>query len=549
MHCHGCISIKAPIPNGRLLKKTGGTDMTQAQRYFANRREFLASAGALVAAGTAVTPAAAQIFSAREVRRLKAQRALPEAAWAQLARAMPKGQVVRPTDPDYGRLVLPNNLRFADPPLPLGVARCTSAKDVAGALLWAREHKIPLVTRGGGHSYGGYSTTDGLMIETSRMNHTHYDPGTGRLSVGAGGRNSDLYAKLAETNRAITHGRCPSVGAAGFLLGGGIGFNMRAHGLACDQLVGAEVVLANGMTRVVSTTSTGTDKDLFWALRGCGGGNLAISTAFDLQTFDVSETLVTVFELTWSSTPETRRRVSVEDLGARLLATLDAAPDTLGSRVSFGTVTPAQVAAGYDVPISVLGQYIGPQSALEALLKPVTDLAEPTGGFGFKERRYWEAQTILHEDGYPTFYQERSAFVKKSFGVEELAAGLAHLRRWPGTYGYCDLRFFQTGGKVNTPLWSDTAFVHRESRWLMVVGLYWNESDNHDEGLLKRNHAWQDAFYDAMRPLAGPGAYQNFADPSLADYRQAYYGQNLARLQGIKAALDPRGVFNFPQAI
>lgn len=523
--------------------------MIQTKRYFASRREFL-TAGALAAAGAALTPASAQVFSARDELRLKAQSTLPSSAWARLAKAMPTGRVLLPSDADYRLIVLPNNLRYAETPLPQGVARCASADDVAGALLWAQQHRIPLITRGGGHSYAGYSTTEGLMIETGLMKSSSYDLRSGTLIVGAGARNRDLYSALQVQKRAVTHGRCPSVGAAGFLLGGGIGFNMRARGLACDQLVASHMVTADGKQRVLSANAAGIDKDLFWASRGGGGGNFGISTRFELRTFDVSKTRVTVFELTWSRTPQTRSSVSVETLGAKLMATLDAAPEALGSRVSFGAVTPDQLAAGYDVPISVLGQFVGPQAALEALLKPVTDLLAPNGGFGFKELDYWDAQTtVLHEDGFPTFYQERSVFVNKPFGIEDLAAGLSHLRRWPGTYGYCDLRFFQTGGQVNTPRPTDTAFVHRDSRWLMVVGLYWNESDNNNAPLLDRNHAWQNDFYDVMRPRAGGGAYQNFADPSLKDYGEAYYGGNLKALKAIKAKIDPAGVFNFPQAI
>lgn len=403
--------------------------MTQTRRYFANRREFL-TAGALVAAGTALTPAAAQVFSARDELRLKAQPTLPSNVWAQLAKAMPTGRVLLPSDADYRLIVLPNNLRYAETPLPQGVARCASAADVAGALLWAQHNRIPLITRGGGHSYAGYSTTEGLMIETGLMKSSSYDLRAGTLIVGAGARNRDLYSALKVQNRAVTHGRCPSVGAAGFLLGGGIGFNMRARGLACDQLVASHMVTADGRQRVLSAQATGIDKDLFWASRGGGGGNFGISTRFELRTFDVSKTRVTVFEMTWSRTPQTTSRVSVEDLGAKLMATLDAAPQALGSRVSFGAVTPAQLAAGYDVPISVLGQFAGPQAELEKLLKPVTDLLAPTGGFGFKELDYWDAQTtVLHEDGFATYYQERSAFVNKPFGIEDLAIGLSHLRR------------------------------------------------------------------------------------------------------------------------
>jgi FAD/FMN-containing dehydrogenase len=175
---------------------------------------------------------------------------------------------------------------------------------------------------------------------------------------------------------------------------------------------------------------------------------------------------------------------------------------------------------------------------------------KPNGGDGVHEMPYWAAQDFLEENGYPTFWQERSAFVNRHpFDAEALAVGFKHLREWPGTRGYCDLRFFQTGGQMNAPAAGATAFVHRDSHWLMVVGLYYDEADSGDAALLAENHAWQDAFYEAMRPLAGGGAYQNFADPTLKDFRQAYYGGNLDRLIDIKRRADPDRVFNFPQAI
>lgn len=529
----------------------------QTKRYFASRRDFLA-AGGFLAAGAALAPQAALALSPRVA-------ALPptpapggpsEARWAQLAKAL-SGRLLRLGDADYQVIALPNNLRYAHT-LPQGVARCASADEVGFAVRWARENNIRPIIRGGGHSYAGYSVTDGLLIETSLINYARYDKATGVARFGAGARNRDLYRLLRAEDRAVTHGRCPSVGASGFLLGGGIGFNMRGHGLGCDQLVDSKIVLADGSQRSVSKTAPDQrDRDLFWASQGGGGGNFGVSTEFALQTFDVKGKVVTVFDLSWSRTPEIRPGVSVEALGALLMGVLDAAPGKLGSRVSFGAITPLQYKAGYDVPISVLGQYAGPREELLKILKPVLDVAQPTGGAGINELPYWAAQDFLHEDGFATFYQERSAFVnRKGFGLEDLVEGFRHLRQWPGVNGYCDLRFFQTGGEINVPKPADTAFVHRDSRWLMVVGLYWSEGDSHNKILLDANRVWQDEFYAAMKPRAGGGAYQNFADPSLshdpdsADYfATAYYGDNLGRLKAIKAKADPDRVFNFNQAI
>jgi FAD/FMN-containing dehydrogenase len=529
----------------------------QTKRYFASRRDFLA-AGGFLAASAALAPVTAYARDPRlgALPPTPAPGGPPAARWAQLAKAL-SGRVLRLGDADYQVISLPNNLRYAHT-LPQGVARCASAAEVGFTIRWARENNIRPIIRGGGHSYAGYSVTDGLLIDTTLINKASYDKASGVARFGAGARNRDLYRVLRAEDRAVTHGRCPSVGAAGFLLGGGIGFNMRGHGLGCDQLVDSRIVLADGSERSLSAKAQDQhDRDLLWACQGGGGGNFGVSTEFALQTFDVKGKVVTVFDLSWSRTPEIRPNVSVEALGAMLMEVLDAAPGKLGSRVSFGAITPLQYKAGYDVPISVLGQYDGPRDELLKILKPVLDAAAPTGGAGINELPYWAAQDFLHEDGFATFYQERSAFVRNpKFGLEDLAVGFKHLRQWPGVNGYCDLRFFQTGGAINVPKPTDTAFVHRDSHWLMVVGLYWSEGDSHNKILLDANRAWQDELYDAMRPRAGGGAYQNFVDPSLShdpsrdDYfARAYYGENLGKLKLVKAKADPDRVFNFNQAI
>ncbi len=460
--------------------------------------------------------------------------------WADLARRL-SGPLLLPTDPDFLLIAYPNNMRYVAH-LPDAIARCRSARDVQVALLWAERAGVKFRTRSGGHSYAGYSAPEGgLMIETTLMNQAHYEASTGVAWIGGGLRNADVYRLLQENERAITHGRCPSVGAAGFLLGGGIGFNMRQSGLACDQLVASQMVLASG--EIMNLHRDAPEKrrqDLFWAARGVGGGNLGISTGFALETFSTKGLKVTVFQLEWSQQPEA--------VAAALMAALDKAPDTLGSRISLAAVTPAQQQAGQDVTVNLLGQIKDTPEALERILAPVYAIARPVSPV-IKVLDYWEAQKFLHEDGWPTWYQERSAFVNRPFGADALAEGFAHLRQWPGTCGYCDLRFFQTGGAVNRVSADATAFVHRDSRWLIVVGLYWSQTDNENRPLLTANHRWQDDFYAAMRPLAGGGAYQNFADPSLSDYRRAYYGQNLDALQAVRQQVDPAGVFAFEQSV
>ncbi|MGH6871721.1 MAG: BBE domain-containing protein, partial [Rhizomicrobium sp.] len=353
-----------------------------------------------------------------------------------------------------------------------------------------------------------------------------------------------IYEKLADANVTITHGRCPSVGAAAFLLGGGIGFNMREFGLACDQVTATRLVKADGtMVDAAANDSDPLKRELFWACQGGGGGNFGISTSFSMKTVPVAPGTITVFKIVWSKKPE--------EVSAALMRALEGAPAKLGSRVSLGAVTPQQQREGKDVTVNLLGQYKGPKSEFLDIMAPVHAIAAPDPqGTSIQEMPYWEAQeTFLAEPPEPTFYQERSAFMVDKISDRALQTGFKHLREWPGTSGYCDLRFFQTGDAVNSVKPTETAFVHRGNEWLMVVGLYWGAADNLDPRRMAANHAWQNAFYLSMLPFARGGAYQNFPDPSLRDWRRSYYGENLDRLAKVKSAVDPTRVFNFAQAI
>ncbi|HEX5275167.1 MAG TPA: FAD-binding oxidoreductase [Candidatus Rubrimentiphilum sp.] len=473
-----------------------------------NRRKFLhgvAGAAALGAAG---------------VELLAAARRLP---WAALARNL-SGSVVLPGDRGYGEFALPNNLRYSAR-RPAGIAMCKSARDVSAAISWARENGVPLVARSGGHSYAGYSTTSGLMIDLREMNGVSLDESTGIATVGGGARNGDVYAYFGNRNLAITHGRCAGVGVAGLALGGGIGFNMRAHGLTCDHMVASEIVLADGTIRALS----GGD-DLLWACRGAGGGNFGINTSFAFQTFDAGK--ITVCDLIWDEQPE---RVF-----AALVEALDRAPRRFGSKVSAKTPTGSS-----GIEIELLGQLVGTPAELHELLAGAYAIARPKGVVTMDH--YWKAQRVLSEAGLPAYYQERSRFFNQAIDHRAVAVVFDWLRRYPKTAKSAEFKVFQTGGRVNDKKPGETAFVHRQSRWLSSIDLYW-ERDTTNE-TLKQNLEWQSAFYEAIVPFAKGGAYQNFIDPSLADWKAAYHGANLARLEAIKRRVDPAGVFTFREAI
>jgi FAD/FMN-containing dehydrogenase len=476
--------------------------------FMLNRREFLtASAGAA-------------LLSASGAGLLGAARRKP---WAALADRL-SGPLIFPDERGFTEFALPNNLRYAAV-RPAGIAMCKNAHDVSAAIVWARENDVPFVARSGGHSYAGYSTTRGLMIDVGPMRDVSLDESTGVVTIGGGARNAHVYDYFVERNLAITHGRCPSVGIAGLALGGGIGFNMRAHGLTCDHMVSSEIVLADGSIHTVSG-----DDDLFWACRGAGGGNLGINTSFAFQTFEVGS--ITVGDLKWERQPE---RVF-----ASLVRALEGAPRTLGSRVS---ARPSNDSAG--MTIELLVQFAGTPAQLRELLAEAYAIAEPRGVLTMD--RYWKAQEVLAEPGHAAYYQERSRFFNQPIDHHAVAVVFDWLRRYPKTAQTAAFKVFQTGGRVNDVKADAMAFVHRQSHWLGSIELYW-ERDTPPH-TLQQNLAWLDGFYDAIVPVAKGGAYQNFIDPSLADWKTAYHGSNLARLEAIKKRVDPAGVFTFREAI
>jgi FAD binding domain/Berberine and berberine like len=460
-----------------------------------------------------------------------------EAAWRQLKDAL-SGPLLRSDTFDLSKFAKPYNLRYAAE-LPDGIALCRSAEDVATAVNWCRENRVPLVVHSGGHSYAGYSMRKGgLMLNLLLMKEAHCSNGTVR--VGGGARNQALYTILEQNDLAITHGRCATVGAAGFLLGGGIGFNMRGHGLGCDRLVASEIVTADGKVRIIHADAGDVEADLFWACRG-GGGNFGVHTSFTLKPFEARP--VTVFDLTWRGTPQSPRLVF-----AKLMRALDAGPIELGSRVSLKAPSPADRAGGANVTINLMGQlHAGSAKTLDQILADVYAVAMPRESMVWNNVKYWDAQKLIEEIDAPTHFQERSAFLNSNLDDEGLDLAFRYLRAWPGTSGGADLRFFQTGGRMNEVASGATAFAHRNSRWILDVGLNWSAGDRYD--VLARSRDWQDRFYAAMRPFSTGGAYQNFADPSLRDWRTAYYGHNLDRLQQIKRIVDPDRIFNFSQAL
>jgi FAD/FMN-containing dehydrogenase len=460
--------------------------------------------------------------------------AVPADQWAILKNLL-GDQLLQPSDSAFANAALPNNLQF-EAVRPQAIAYCRTAQMVAEVVLWCRDNAVPFAIRGGGHSYAGYSTSAGLVIDMAEMDDIALDPATNIATIGAGAINVAIYDALDAAGRTITHGRCPTVGVSGFLLGGGIGFNMRRFGMGCDHVISAEIVTADGQILQLSETE---NTDLFWAVRGGAGGNFGVMTKWQVQTHPADEKL-TVFRMVW--------RDNVLDVATKLFETLDAAPVSIGTRVSLGALNQTMANRGRQVPLTLLGQFAGTKDAFLELMQPV--LAIGAADFeAIEEDAYWPAQDFLADEGEPAFYRERSTFHMSSPERAFLETAIEKMANWPGTGSSGNLVFFQTGGQVNAVSSDATAFVHRNSHWLSTANLSWSEDDATKPAIVDAACAWQDDLYALVTSTDTQGAFQNFPDASLSDWRSRYYGENLARLEAVKASVDPEKLFRFAQAL
>ena len=478
--------------------------------------------------------------------------------WDSLAKAL-AGPLLRPHDSPYDRYAAFYNLAYArQRQKPAAIALCASTADVTTAIGWARDNGVPLVARGGGHSYAGYSTTPGLMIDISTLRGVYWSK-PDELTFGAGNRNANLYTALKAAQRTVTHGRCPTVGASGFLLGGGIGFNMRLHGIASDAMTASEIVTAQGDILQLSETE---NADLFWACRGGGGGNFGINTAFTLKTFPTQK--ITFFKASWSGPRQTMAKVAT-----LLMASLNGAPKELGSR--FALTAPNRIGQNKQFGVNIVGQFQSDSdmsNAVEDFLAPalqavttcerVSEWPTKPGSCTYQILfvDYWTAQLkYLIDNDRPFAFHERSAYLTAPLDGDAFDQASRIMQRWHGTNDQggpalnADFRFFQTAGAINDTPADKTAFVHRDNVWLADIGLPWNTRD--DQARIDANIRWQNEFYDELIKFKACNrmAYQNFIDPALQDYAQAYYGDNLDRLRKIKASVDPANLFRFPQQI
>lgn len=474
-------------------------------------------------------------------------------SWGALAKGL-DGELVRPGDADYAAARQLYNTRY-DNLKPAAVAYVTGEGDIKECLAFARTHRTPVSIRGGGHSYAGWSSGNGrLVIDISKLNSLD---GAADGTVGAGAKLSDVYRAMADHGRTIPAGSCPTVGVAGLTLGGGHGVAARAYGLTCDSLTSATLITADGRRL---TADADENKDLFWALRGAGNGNFGVVTELRFDTHPAPEGIAGFMNWPWSK---------ADTLLAAWQEWGPEQPDEIWSSLHFDA-GPGGVTPTLSLSVFSLGDEAGLHNAVDRL-------ADGPGGPGaassvsIKPRGYEDAMQVyagcsglsadqcklpggtpgrskqgaLHRETYAA----ASDFYDRSLspaGRQALISAVEDFTKIPTSQGggSGSVALTALGGAVNRVDPAATAFVHRRSRMLTQYIGSWQQgtSGSAQQGWLKSTHG-------AMRRYASGAAYQNYIDPTLKDWRSAYYGSAAGRLATLKKQYDPDRLFDFPQAL
>ncbi len=304
-------------------------------------------------------------------------------AWSALASSL-SGRLVLPSSPNYATARLLYDPRFDDMN-PAAVAYCASPADVQRCVSFARAHGIGPVPRCGGHSYGGYSSGPGLVVDVTAMNTVTVSSAAGSTApgsssaqavVGAGTLLVDLYNQLAPAGVLVPGGSCPTVGIAGLALGGGVGVVARKYGLTCDAIESVQIVTADAR---VLRCDAGTNEDLYWACRGGGGGNFGVVTSFTFRAAPLPDLALFTLDWPWSAAAEVLgawfdwQHAGPDELwsNCQLLSTgqggLQArvAGMLVGSATSLGSLVDILVEAVGSAPTY---RFVGPEQYLHAML-------------------------------------------------------------------------------------------------------------------------------------------------------------------------------------
>ena len=417
---------------------------------------------------------------------------------------------------------------------PLLIARCVDVADVITAVNFGRDLDLLIAIRGGGHNGPGFgSCDDGLAIDLSMMKSVRVDSATGRVRVDPGCTSGDVDHATHAFGLAVPFGIVSTTGVAGLTLGGGTGYLTRKYGLTIDNLLEADVVLADGS---FVTASQSLNPDLFWALRG-GGDNFGVVTSFLFQAHPVST--VYAGPIFWDA-------AHAKDVMRAYRDFLPTAPEELGAFVGLKTVLstdPFPKDYWGRRACAVISSYNGGaeegEKVMAQLLRSV-----PKPIFNWMGAMPFPAMQTLFDPFFPKGLQWywKGDFVK-SLPDEAIDTHIAQAAKAPSELSLMHL--YPIDGAVHRVPKDATAWTAREATWSMVIAGI--DSDAKQADALKR---WGREYWKTVHPFNLEGAYVNFMmDDEAAGRVQATYGDNYKRLASVKAKYDPKNLFRVNQNI
>jgi FAD/FMN-containing dehydrogenase len=417
---------------------------------------------------------------------------------------------------------------------PALIARCADTSDVVRALEFGRSQGPPIAVRGGGHSIPGFSTCDdGLVIDLSPMKGIQVDSEARTIKAQGGVVWGEFDAQTQAHGLATTGGLISTTGIAGFTTGGGIGWLMRKHGLACDNLLSAEVVTADG--RVVKANAD-ENPDLYWGLRG-GGGNFGIVTEFEYSLHPVGPTV--------AAGPVFYPGDRAEEVLRFFRDFVDQVPDELTLLANLLTAPPAPFLPeewhGKKL-IGLIGCYAGePEDGLEAM-QPMRDLGDPVADL-IGPMPYVQIQSLVD----PLYPRGTFAYMKAGYlrGLDDHAIETMIRYHQDATSPASEIHVHQFGGAVARVGDDETAYGDRQAPYILNILPMAHEPDGFDTHV-----DWGQRLYADIEPSMTGGAYINYLSAEGAERVQAAYGpEKFARLQALKDKWDPTNLFRLNQNI
>lgn len=443
-----------------------------------------------------------------------------------------RGTLIGPSDKHYDEArALYNGMIDKRPKV---IARCTDAADVIAAVNYARDNKLLLAIRGGGHNGPGLGSCDGgLVIDLSHMRSVRVDPASRTVRVDPGCTAADLDHATHAFGLAVPLGIVGSTGVAGLTLGGGTGYLTRKHGLTIDNLLEVDVVLADG-----SYVTANKDKhaDLFWAVRG-GGGNFGVVTSFLFQAHPAK--MVFAGPIFWDAKDAKQIMATYRDF-------IPNAPEELGLFVGLKTVPPTDPFPKEHWnkrACALIGAFNGPIAEGQKLMAPLLEKL-PAPLFNWMGEMPWTAINSLFDPFFPKGLQWywKGDFVK-ALPDEAIDVHIANALKAPTPF--CLMHLYPIDGAVRRIAKDATPWSARDASFSMVIAAI--SPDPKDAEALK---SWGRTYWEAVHPFNLKSAYVNFMDADEAENRvELSYGDNYKRLASIKAKYDPNNLLRVNQNI